>query len=140
MTKERKKQLAFILADIVGCNEQKAEEIINTTELGKRLQYHDTTILYEQQTENMYRLAEELREGPYANFADKITNDKILAAIRKFSGKESGKKTQSVYNSPTGIDTKENHFFKQKEKMMLQSKSQNQVNIRRIENADKFKR
>ena len=35
---------------------------------------------------------------------------------------------------------KENHFFKQKEKMMLQSKSQNRVNIRRIENADKFKR
>ena len=69
MTKERKRQLAFILADIVGCNEQKAEEIIDTTELGKRLQYHDTTILYEQQTENMYRLAEELREGPYANFA-----------------------------------------------------------------------
>ena len=83
MTKERKRQLAFILADIAGCNGQQAEEIIDTTELGKRLQHHDTTILYEQQTENMYRLAEELREGPYANLADKITNDKILAAIRK---------------------------------------------------------
>ena len=136
MTKERKRQLAFILADIVGCNEQKAEEIIDTTEVGKRLQYHDTTILYEQQTENMYRLAEELREGPYANFADKITNDKILAAIRKFRERERKKSKVSIME----LIQKENHFFKQKEKMMLQSKSQNRVNIRRIENADKFKR
>ena len=139
MTKERKRQLAFILADIVGCNEQKAEEIIDTTELGRRLQYHDTTILYEQQTENMYRLAEELREGPYANFADKITNDKILASIRKFRERERKKSKVSIIARPELIQ-KENHFFKQKEKMMLQSKSQNRVNIRRIENADKFKR
>lgn len=106
MTKERKRQLAFILADIVGCNEQKAEEIINTTELGRRLQYHDTTILYEQQTENMYRLAEELREGPYANFADKITNDKILAAIRKFRERERKKSKVSIIARPELIQKK----------------------------------
>ena len=72
----------------------------------------------------------------FAGFPDKITNDKILAAIRKFRERERKKSKVSIME----LIQKENHFFKQKEKMMLQSKSQNRVNIRRIENADKFKR
>ena len=75
----------------------------------------------------------------FAGFPDKITNDKILAAIRKFRERERKKSKVSIIARPELIQ-KENHFFKQKEKMMLQSKSQNRVNIRRIENVDKFKR
>lgn len=139
MSKERKRQLAFILADITGCSEEKAEAIIDKTELGERLRNHDSTVLYEQQTENMYQLAEELKKGRYADFADKITNDKILAAIRKFRERERKKDRICMAAKPELIK-KENQFFRQKEKMVLQTKSQNLVNIRRIENADKFKR
>ena len=65
----------------------------------------------------------------------------VFSCIRRISPCSTiEKKKWGIYNVLEKFPGKENRFFKQKEKMMLQSKSQNWVNIRRIENADKFKR
>ena len=142
---KRMKQLVFMFSSITGKSEEASEEIILQTETGKAVLNNDRTVLYEQQTENLYSIAMELIQSPVYNDITKyLSNENIIKAMKELRVIEeeiNNDEETLVLPKLDAADVKKVKSIllkKQKEKLKLQK--QNQLNVRRIENADKFKR
>lgn len=142
---KRMKQLIFMFSSITGKSEEAAEEIILQTETGKAVLNNDRTVLYEQQTENLYSIAMELEQSQVYNDITKyLSNENIIKAMKQLRGIEQERNSDEeilVVPKPDAADIKKaKSILLKKQKEMLKLQKQNQLNVRRIENADKFKR
>lgn len=141
----RLQQLIFMFAQITNMSTKESEAIILETDTGKSVQNGNPTVMYEQQTENLYCIASELhRMEKYDNLADAFTLETIVDAMQKLS-LDSPLFSIIESNSKGTIlkpEIKEDHLHQNKERMkhMLQIKRQNQLNAWRVDNADKSKR
>lgn len=78
---KRIRQLAFMIRAITKIELEEAERIILSTEIGKDILAGNITVLYEQQTENIAEIADELKEkGSYRNVAEQLTFKNIVYA------------------------------------------------------------
>lgn len=140
-------QLTYMLCCITDMDYESAEQLVVTTDIGKRILENDITILYEQQTENLAEIASEFRgKQIHLDIASQLTEEKIVDAALKLDNYEKqnnpNRKVIECFSSDkNNID--KNIFqknLKQKRKKVLMIKRQNQMNARRIENANKFKK
>lgn len=139
MTKNaRIDQLAVMLGYIVNIEYESAVQIVESTEVGKRILENDFTIMYEQETENLAEIADELRTNAKKyHFVSKLTSQNIAQASKKYREKRvKGVATCNDYK----ILKKDNlgkscikEQLKSNEKNLLKRKKQNQINARRIE-------
>ena len=137
-------QLVNMFSDISGVSEKEAEEIILKTDTGKAVLDNNETVLYEQQTENLYSIAMELFQiSEYSELAKMFSVENIVDSMKRnrsnetvkvcFDGDQSPKIKEKIAN-----DSKKELFIKQRK--MLRTKRQNQINIRRIEDANRITR
>lgn len=78
---KRIRQLAFMIRAITEIELEEAERIILSTEIGKDILAGNITVLYEQQTDNLAEIADELKEkGSYRNVAEQLTFKNIVYA------------------------------------------------------------
>lgn len=144
MKNRRMQQLVNMFSDISGVSEKEAEKIILKTETGKAVLENNDTVLYEQQTENIYSIAMELSQiAEYSEFARLFSVEKIVESMKKNRSNETPKVCFDGDKSPmikkkTANDNKKELFIKQRK--MLRTKRQNQINIRRIKDADRITR
>lgn len=140
---KRMQQLVKMFAFITGKSEQEAEQIILQTDTGMAVKDNNETVLYEQQTENMYSIAMELKqlEG-YNELVEMLSKDNIVKAMKCLSNM----KVHDVLVMDTphilAEDAKEERRRRllQKHRQLLRVRRQNQRNVRRIEHADRIKR
>lgn len=144
MKNRRMQQLVNMFSDISGVSEKEAEEIILKTDTGKAVLDNNETVLYEQQTENLYSIAMELFQiSEYSELAKMFSVENIVDSMKRnrsnetvkvcFDGNQSPKIKEKIAN-----DSKKELFIKQRK--MLRTKRQNQINIRRIEDANRITR
>lgn len=144
MKNRRMQQLVNMFSDISGVSEKEAEEIILKTDTGKAVLDNNETVLYEQQTENLYSIAMELFQiSEYSELAKLFSVENIVDSMKRnrsnetvkvcFDGDQSPKIKEKIAN-----DSKKELFIKQRK--MLRTKRQNQINIRRIEDANRITR
>lgn len=144
MKNRRMQQLVNMFSDISGVSEKEAEEIILKTDTGKAVLDNNETVLYEQQTENLYSIAMELFQiSEYSELAKMFSVENIVDSMKRnrsnetvkvcFDGDQSPKIKEKIEN-----DSKKELFIKQRK--MLRTKRQNQINIRRIEDANRITR
>lgn len=144
MKNRRMQQLVNMFSDISGVSEKEAEEIILKTDTGKAVLDNNETVLYEQQTENLYSIAMELFQiSEYSELAKMFSVENIVDSMKRnrsnetvkvcFDGDQSPKIKEKIAN-----DSKKELFIKQRK--MLRTKRQNQINIRRIEDANRITR
>ena len=144
MKNRRMQQLVNMFSDISGVSEKEAEEIILKTDTGKAALDNNETVLYEQQTENLYSIAMELFQiSEYSELAKMFSVENIVDSMKRnrsnetvkvcFDGDQSPKIKEKIAN-----DSKKELFIKQRK--MLRTKRQNQINIRRIEDANRITR
>lgn len=143
----RMQQLIFMFSSITGKSEEESEYMIMQTETGKLVLANDRTVLYEQQTENLYSIAMELSQmSEYREIAQSMSNENIIKSMKGLRAIELEKqgdvdKSTLVYLKPDdGVMDKVKERMREKQKEVLKIQEQNRINARRIENADKFKR
>jgi hypothetical protein len=135
-------QLTFMLSDITGIGENEARGIIVSTEVGKLILDNNSTVLYEQQTENLYEIAREISERKeYENIVSLLTIPNIVNASKRL--REHEKRTvrdemsQSVkVDKNVQLKHKLNQQNLMKRKTVMAIKKQNKMNLRRMKNAD----
>ena len=140
-------QLTYMLCCITDMDYESAEQLVVTTDIGKRILENDITIMYEQQTENLAEIASEfIGKQIHLDIASQLTEEKIVDAALKLNNYEKEnnpdrKVIECFSSNKNNID--KNIFqknLKQKRKKVLMIKRQNQMNARRIENVNKFKK
>lgn len=136
-----------MFSSITGKSEEESEYMIMQTETGKLVLANDRTVLYEQQTENLYSIAMELSQmSEYQEIAQSLSNENIIKSmkgLRAIESKKSGSVDRGalVYLKPDDeVVDKAKVRMREKQKEVLKIQEQNRINARRIENADKFKR
>ena len=144
MENQRMKQLVFMFSSITGKSAEESEMIIAQTETGKLVLDNNKAVLYEQQTENMYGIVEELKEiVSYKELAERITCGHIVEAMQKLLSVQNGVDYEKKLKYPkesSNVSDEIRKNMKDKYKKVLKRKDQNQRNIRRIEDADNLKR
>ena len=98
--------------------------------------------MYEQQTENLYSIVVDLQKS---NFDNELTKRFTIEAIAKsLEMLDEDEELKRIAASPMVKDPKlkklNQELLKKRQKQMLREKQQNYMNVRRTENADKFKR
>jgi ribosomal protein S13 len=135
-------QLTFMLSDITGIGENEARGIIVSTEVGKLILDNNSTVLYEQQTENLYEIAREISERKeYENIVSLLTIPNIVNAGKRLREHEKRTVRDEV---PQSVKVGKNVQLKQKlnqqnlmkRKTVMAIKKQNKMNLRRMKNAD----
>lgn len=143
MNNKRIRQLAYMFSDMTGESYLNSRAIIMKTETGKAIAKKNMTVMYEQQTENMYSIAMELREIPrYKKLADKITISDIVKTMKKLKQLEKNKiysDEPAIIVMPRTVKVGAGKKLSQEHRKMLEIKRQNKINARRIENANKIK-
>lgn len=124
-------QLTFIFSEVTGKNLTESEMIIKSTSTGKKILEDDETLLYEQHTENIFEIVEELKEDNN-NLSEAFTIEKVISAIRKMP--ETGCSIYSfcVQKAP---ELKKFHrrVLNKKVNRMLLTKKQNNINAWRMQ-------
>ena len=135
-------QLVFMFSYITGKPTEEARNIILETDAGKAVQVENSAVMYEQQTENISRIAMELRDHkPYAALAELFTVSKIVQSMKALKSMEKQGKKSSVVESiviAKKPELKERDRLQKQaaRKNVLQIKKQNAMNSRRIKHAD----
>ena len=125
---------------------EEAERIILSTEIGKDILAGNITVLYEQQTENLAEIADELKEkGSYRNVVEQLTLKNIVYAGKMLCEyeEENRKNIAVVYKPISQSDVEKadrRKLLKERQKNILKIKLQNKINARRVENAYQFKK
>ena len=118
-----------------------SQKIILSTETGKAVCNNNMSVLYEQQTENLYGIALELKkEGKYAGIVQQMSERKIaqsMEVLDELSDEYPEYEIQIDKKPELKALQKRNLKFERKKMMQIQRR--NQINARRIENAVKFK-
>lgn len=140
-------QLTYMLCCITDMDYESAEQLVVTTDIGKRILENDITIMYEQQTENLAEIASEfIGKQIHLDIASQLTEEKIVDAALKLNNyeKENNPDRKVIECFSFNKNNIDKNIFqknlKQKRKKVLMIKRQNQMNARRIENANKFKK
>lgn len=132
-----------MFSDMTGESYLDSQAIIMKTETGKAIAEKNMTVMYEQQTENMYSIAMELREIPrYKKLADKITISDIVKTMQKLKQLEKNRihsDEPAIIVKPSVVKVGTGKKLSQKHRKILEIKRQNKINARRIENANKIK-
>lgn len=127
-------------------SEEAIERIILSTEIGKDILAGNITVLYEQQTENLAEIADELKEkGSYRNVVGQLTLKNIVYAGKMLCEyEEENRKNIAVVYKPISQNDVEKadrrKLLKERQKNILKIKLQNKINARRVENAYQFKK
>ncbi len=135
----------MMFSDITHVEYDTAKNIIADTETGKLILSNNQAVLYEQQTENLSEIADELKENPeYQQLASMLQTEKIVKAAGKLPGmeRENTVSLATPYIMPKNKDLKKivSSKLRQKQKENVALKKQNLINARRMENVDMFKR
>ena len=141
MGKKRMYELALMFSYITGRSLEESQKIILSTETGKAVCNNNLSVLYEQQTENLYGIALELKkEGKYAGIVQQMSERKIaqsMEVLDELSDEYPEYEIQIDKKPELKALQKRNLKFERKKMMQIQRR--NQINARRIENAVKFK-
>lgn len=141
MGKKRMYELALMFSHITGRSLDESQKIILSTETGKAVLNNNMSILYEQQTENLYGIALELKkEGKYARIVQQMSERKIaqsMGVLDRLSD-ECPEYEVQIDKKPELKELQKRYLLSERKKM-LQIQQRNQINARRIENAVKFK-
>lgn len=139
--KKRMYELALMFSYITGRSLDESQKIILSTETGKAVCNNNMSVLYEQQTENLYGIALELKkEGKYAGIVQQMSERKIaqsMEVLDELSDEYPEYEIQIDKKPELKVLQKRNLKFERKKMMQIQRR--NQINARRIENAVKFK-
>lgn len=82
-------QLTYMLCCITDMDYESAEQLVVTTDIGKRILENDITIMYEQQTENLAEIASEfIGKRIHLDIASQLTEEKIVDAALKLNNYE----------------------------------------------------
>lgn len=134
---KRLKQLVIMFSTITGVSETEAEKIIIHTETGQAVLDNDETVIYEQQTENLYCIAEELKNNSqYVKLAEQLSDEKIVKVMKDLKNLLEAEEHTCIIKVSAGDVSSYNKRLKQKQKEVLKIKAQNERNHRRIEHAD----
>lgn len=135
---ERLNELTFMFSYVTGMSSQEAEKLILSTNTGKAIKRKNKAVLYEQQTDNLYQIAQELKANhAYPEIEDVFTVENIVQALIKLIGKN---KERQVTTDNVKFDKKPTLKVLQRKqqkveyKKLLQNRKQNRINVRRMEN------
>ena len=135
-------QLINMFSHISNRTYDEARSIILSTNTGKAIQNNSITLMYEQQTENLYSIVMDLQK---VNFDNEITKGfTIEAIVKSLEMIDEDEELRRIADIPIEKDPelkKSNQkLLKKRQKQILMEKQQNYMNVRRTESADKFKR
>jgi len=139
--KKRMHELVLMFSYITGRSLDESKKIILSTETGKAVCENNMSVLYEQQTENLYCIAMELKKDrKYVRIAQQMSEKKIARSMRVLDGLSDEFPVYGVQidKKPELKELQKRSLISERKKM-LQIQRRNQINVRRIENAVKFK-
>lgn len=138
MNEKRIEQLAFMLSDITGIDHVRARNIITDSETGKMILDNNMTVMYEQQTENLWEIAAEMAAcGKYRTLVPMLTVSNIAEA-GKHLGEYERRAEKKMVSTPIKMikasELKQRAAGKNliKRRAMLSIKKNNRKNIRRV--------
>ena len=80
----RLEQVSLMMKYITGISKKECEKIILATPTGRAIIEQKITVMYEQQTENLYSVGRDLQEIPvYKKLSELLTVTKITEAMQK---------------------------------------------------------
>ncbi len=138
MTNKRLQQLIYMLSLITDLSKGDAEQAVLSTDTGKSVQRNEPGVMYEQQTENLYSIREELSQNPaYEELAGKISVSSIVDAYKKMQEDVSTyvKREEKISKNPQ-LKEIEKAIVKQKRKNNLKQQYQNLLNWGGVKNVD----
>lgn len=138
MTNKRLQQLIYMLSLITDLSKGDAEQAVLSTDTGKAVQRNESGVMYEQQTENLYSIREELSQNPaYEELAGKISVSSIVDAYKKMQEDVPTyvKREEKISKNPQ-VKEKEKAIVKQKRKNNLKQQYQNLLNWGGVKNVD----
>ena len=129
------------IGEILGVGIERKTILIGAGNLGKAVCNNNLSVLYEQQTENLYGIVLELKkEGKYTGIVQQMSERKIAQSMEVLDGlaDECPKYEVQIDKKPELKELQKRYLLSERKKM-LQIQQRNQINARRIENAVKFK-
>lgn len=138
MTNKRLQQLIYMLSLITDLSKGDAEQAVLSTDTGKAVQRNEPGVMYEQQTENLYSIREELSQNPaYEELAGKISVSSIVDAYKKMQEDVPTyvKREEKISKNPQ-LKEIEKAIVKQKRKNNLKQQYQNLLNWGGVKNVD----
>lgn len=138
MTNKRLQQLIYMLSLITDLSKGDAEQAVLSTDTGKAVQRNESGVMYEQQTENLYSIREELSQNPaYEELAGKISVSSIVDAYKKMQEDVPTyvKREEKISKNPQ-LKEIEKAIVKQKRKNNLKQQYQNLLNWGGVKNVD----
>ena len=121
---------------ITGYSELAAEQLILSTKTGNAVKEKNASVWYEQQTENLYQIAKELRETEQiSDVIDRFTVENIVCALeallqeQRLSGYES---LPTILQSKPFLKQIQRKQLKQDRKQQLQAKYRNLLDLREV--------
>ena len=138
MTNKRLQQLIYMLSLITDLSKGDAEQAVLSTDTGKAVQRNEPGVMYEQQTENLYSIREELSQNPaYEELAGKISVSSIVDAYKKMQEDVPTyvKREERISKNPQ-LKEIEKTIVKQKRKNNLKQQYQNLLNWGGVKNVD----
>ena len=138
MTNKRLQQLIYMLSLITDLSKGDAEQAVLSTDTGKAVQRNEPGVMYEQQTENLYSIREELSQNPaYEELAGKISVSSIVDAYKKMQEDVPTyvKGEEKISKNPQ-LKEIEKAIVKQKRKNNLKQQYQNLLNWGGVKNVD----
>jgi len=134
-------QLINMFSHISNKTYNEARSIILSTNTGKAIQDNNVTLIYEQQTENLYSIVMDLQKSNFDNeLTKRFTIETIVSSLEVINeDDELGRTVVPIAKDP---ELKKSHqeLLKKHQRKILMEKQQNYMNVRRTESADKFKR
>ena len=139
--KKRMHELTLMFSYITGRSLEDSQKMILSTETGKAVLNNNMSVLYEQQTENLYGIALELKkEGKYAEIVQQMSERKIAKSMGVLDGvSDEFRECEVQIGKKPELKKLQKRNLLSERKKMLQIQQRNQINARRIENAVKFK-
>ena len=138
MINKRLQQLIYMLSLITDLSKGDAEQAVLSTDTGKAVQRNEPGVMYEQQTENLYSIREELSQNPaYEELAGKISVSSIVDAYKKMQEDVPTyvKREEKISKNPQ-LKEIEKAIVKQKRKNNLKQQYQNLLNWGGVKNVD----
>lgn len=132
----------YMFSSISGVSLEDSRQIILNTATGKAIEESSAVVLYEQQTDNLYSIAQELHaQKEYRDMSRLFTVEAIRDSMRNLRSLESCMPGQGDlrYRINGSVDLKAAAKKKNEEAMKrtLKQKRQNCLNERRIKHVDK---
>ena len=97
-----------MFSDITGKTPDESKKIILLTDTGKAVNTHNMTVMYEQETANLYSIGMELRKiSEYSQLGQLFSTENIIASMNKLRAKEVPvKESITTFTAPSMTDLK----------------------------------